>query len=747
MSAPLRSDLADRVLTERVSRVYRANPMILGATILAAALVWAILHGEIDSFMLNSWFVGITLVTIFRFMLYSLFNSRTVGKHSDRFWLHWFVALTALAGAVWGLVGTVLFPPAGSPYQLVVIVFMIATTAVGMFSLSTFFSSYAALAIPTLLPLIIVDLISGHSADLYLALTVSVFLMVALASARRNAVATARSIELQLTVSALAKENESARLAAEASSQAKSRFLANISHEIRTPMNGILGMTELLLRSGLEGRLMRHTKTLRRSCDALLSLINEILDFSKIEAGGLELEKVPFSPAETVRDTAALFGDTARQKGLSLRVSVEPAAAGTIMGDPTRLAQILNNLVANAIKFTEAGHVQIEMKSVAPQQPDESPKLVFSVSDTGIGIPSARLDHVFDAFTQADETTTRKYGGTGLGLAIAKQLTGLMGGEIGVISTSGLGSKFWFTIEALPAASATDTQPNADSTVAPKRFQGRVLLVDDNPVNIEVALGLLESFGLDVLTASSGTEAIREAVSGFDLILMDCHMPGVDGFDATKLIRLAEHEHRMSAVPIVAMTANATASCRQHCKEVGMDAYLPKPFQIQDMESILSRFLHEVPGAPGLVPATLPVFDAEPAVDVPIDMEVIAGLRSVGSSGKRDVAGGAVALYLQHSPKLLDQVIGGIERGQPMEVADAAHKWKSSSAIVGAANLAKLLAEIEETAAGGDLDKLADLKDQLKTQFETVRTALTALVDAIDRMQHQNTPVARHGAR
>lgn len=732
MVTDIKPEISRRAYAEQVDALFRANPMILAATLVAAAVVASTLYGEVPFEHLVNWMAGICSVTAVRYLLFRAYVRDQGNANRPTFWLRAFISLTAVAGAVWGLVGTVLLPPAGSPFQLVVVIALIAVVATGMFSLSSFFGAYAALALPALGPAIATHLVSADRADQFTAFTLTVFVLIALGAARRHARQTRRSLELKLTVQLLAAENEEARRVAEASSEAKSRFLANMSHEIRTPMNGILGMSELLLRSGLKGPLERNAMTLRRSCETLLALINEILDFSKIEAGRMELEATPFCPAEVVRDTASLFADIARQKGLDLHVDLSAAANQMVIGDPSRVSQVLNNLVSNAIKFTDVGEVHVSLVgSDSTPDADGLRKLRIEVADSGCGIPADRIHAIFDAFTQADETTTRRYGGTGLGLAIARELAQLMGGEIGVESSPGRGSTFWFTIR-VPLADPSATAEHVHEGMESKRFAGKVLLVDDNPVNLEVGVALLELLGVSVSTADSGATAVSAAAKGgFDLILMDCHMPGVDGFEATQIIRHTELERGTSACPIVALTANATSSCRQRCKEVGMNGYLSKPFRVRELEQMLSRYLAAFaePGNPTTAHLR-PVHNTEASV---VDLGVIANLRSIGSSGRKDVAKGAIGLYLKHSPRLLETILDALRAQDIPAVVAAAHKWKSSSAIVGATRLAQLLEEIEDSGSNGSLKAGRLLESALASQFEAVREALSLALDNEER--------------
>ncbi len=377
---------------------------------------------------------------------------------------------------------------------------------------------------------------------------------------------------------------------ARGANQAKSEFLANMSHEIRTPLNGVLGVADLLTDTELTDVQTGYINTIRTSGESLLTILNDILDFSKIEAGMLSIEKIAFNLKDSAQSVIHLLHPKASEKGIGLRLDMDADIPIRVIGDPGRLGQVLMNLMSNAIKFTSEGEVRLRVHC---ENRDADYALIhLSVIDTGIGIPEDQIGSIFGKFIQADSSTTRKYGGTGLGLAISEQLTRLMGGEISLESTEDVGSTFRLVLPL-----QLDQRPEIvflsenDTHFEKTSLEGyRVLLVEDNAVNQLVARRLLEKLGCRVDTANDGVEAVEILQRDiYDVVLMDCQMPRMDGFEATRAIR--DVEDGDARMPIIALTANALEGDRERCIEAGMDDYLTKPIRKEELAEVLGRWL------------------------------------------------------------------------------------------------------------------------------------------------------------
>lgn len=406
-----------------------------------------------------------------------------------------------------------------------------------------------------------------------------------------------RTAALQQAMRTLEQTNhelQESNNAAQAASRAKSAFLASMSHELRTPMNGVIGMSELMLKSELNDMQRKSINTIRHSALSLLNILNDILDFSKIEADQLTPEATSFDLLRVTHQALELLEPQIEAKGLELIVDWPTRLPCAVIGDPTRFAQILTNLIGNALKFTTAGHIRLSV--ALESQVDDALLYRFEIEDTGIGIRSDVIPRLFNSFTQADSSTTRQFGGTGLGLAIVRRLSQLMGGDCGVTSELGKGSCFWFSLTLrrdTQAHMATGRFPAATSIAARGGIdhQLKILVVEDNPINQEVAMALLETLHCECSLAVNGLEAVAALAQphAFDLVLMDCQMPELDGFEATRRIRLYEQKQQLHT-PIVALTANAMVGDRDLCLAAGMDDFLSKPFQLHQLSSMLGKW-------------------------------------------------------------------------------------------------------------------------------------------------------------
>ena len=402
---------------------------------------------------------------------------------------------------------------------------------------------------------------------------------------RRAALLTARDISVQKAAEQALRQSE---IAADRANIAKSDFLANMSHEIRTPMTAILGILELVLDERLPSGLRKRIELVDTSARHLLELLNEILDFSKIEAGKVALEEVDFDLLSVVSGTIGLLSPRARKKGIKLVFEIKPEVPTRVNGDPARIRQVLLNLLTNALKFTEEGSVRL---SLSLHGDDGAKLLLATVKDTGIGIAAEALEDLFTPFKQADTSTTRRFGGTGLGLAISKQIATLLGGHLSAESCLGEGSTFTFE---WPLRSASGPPPERPKQALPRAFAERrtILVAEDNTINLMVISAILKKLGLDVIPTTNGLEALeRLQHNRVDAVLMDCQMPEMDGYEATRQIRLVEADSSIH-VPIIALTAHAIDGERERCIAAGMDDFISKPYRTEELRETLNRWLH-----------------------------------------------------------------------------------------------------------------------------------------------------------
>ena len=489
---------------------------------------------------------------------------------------------------------------------------------------------------------------------------------------------------------AAADEMQQARQLAEDSARIKAEFLANMSHEIRTPMNAIIGMTHLTLKTELNERQRDYLNKVQSSSRHLLGVIDDILDFSKIEAGKLQLEIRDFSLARLLEEALDQVRPRIAEKGLDVRLNIGADVPECLRGDALRLRQILLNYLSNAVKFTERGQIRLEV-SLRQAGADDA-LLYFSVTDSGIGLSSEQQKHMFQSFQQADASTTRRFGGTGLGLAIAKQLAGLMEGQVGVQSVLGEGSHFWFEVRLQVAGSTaidglTAGEPFSDWRAAEGT---RVLLVEDNELNQQVAAELLQAAGCGVDIAADGRQALnRLSQVRYDLVFMDMQMPVLDGLAATRLLRQLPG---LGTLPVIAMTANASQRDHDACLAVGMNDFVSKPFEPQTLYALLRRWLTQTPTPQRAVTPESGVSDADAGLKLD-DVDTVAGLRRV--LGRHSLYADLLHRYLDHQSPLLEQLSAALAAGQLAKAELLTHSCKGASATIGADAVAQAANALE----------------------------------------------------
>jgi CheY-like chemotaxis protein/HPt (histidine-containing phosphotransfer) domain-containing protein/two-component sensor histidine kinase len=494
---------------------------------------------------------------------------------------------------------------------------------------------------------------------------------------------------------------------AEQSARLKSAFLATMSHEVRTPLNAVIGLMDLLRTRPLDTEAQELVSLAQSAGKDLLRIVSDILDFSKMEAGALELEASSFDLFQLVSRVVSTYRPNAQRKGLSLTLHVSANVQHWVSGDATRLAQVLGNLVSNAIKFTERGQITVTTKRKVNM-------LRFEVADTGISIPQSARASLFGAFKQADQSTTRRYGGTGLGLAIARGIVQRMGGSIDFESAAGRGTTFFFEIpyecgqDEGPESCVAFSTPPAQAPYAPRKSCGRILVAEDNAVNQRLLRGFLEHLGFTPEIVGDGALAVEGAqAKRFSALLIDWQMPGMDGLTAIRKIRELEAQGLSPRIPIVAVTAHALEGDREMCIAAGADDYLTKPIRLEALTTVLQRWIPD---------------------DKRVGLHTLneSALQQLLDAGGPDLLREVSEVYLEDAPSRLGRMREALRSGDTRELARQAHAVKGSSASVAASRMHSLAGDLEARARAGEVDVAARLLDELERELFPVSRALSS---------------------
>lgn len=584
-------DIERRLLAAQVQLLFERTRASTWTNLIATLLVGGLLMGAVPARWLALWLAVKLVLIVVRLVVRWRFAHR--GADGDVAWRRLYGGVIVADGLAWGLGVALLVPLAPTLQAVLLIATLIAVVSGASMVLPLHAPTFLGFCTAATLPAAVGQLLGGDQSGLYAGCGLLLFEAFACIEGRNSARQMTEGLRLRLLLEHEAHKHAKAVALAERHSAVKGQFLATMSHEMRTPLHGILGLAGQLREQGdtLPQGALATVGLIERSGGHLLALINDVLDFAKIEAGHMRLFAEPFDLAAVIEEVVALGGSGAREKGLAIEVETDGlGVAGSWMrGDAARVRQILHNLLGNAIKFTERGQVRI----IAERDPDTG-RVIIEVEDSGTGIAARQLQQIFEAFHQVEGAFDRRHAGTGLGLTIARELARAMGGELRARSMVGVGSVFRFEAPLPPAL--PDTQPGpalADTQpLVPQQLLGRVLVAEDNPVNALVVEAMLRQIGVEVELVENGAQAVDRWQHGRpDLLLMDCQMPEMDGFAATRMIRERERALGQPRIPIVALTANAYESDRERCLAAGMDEHLAKPFREDALRALLAGYL------------------------------------------------------------------------------------------------------------------------------------------------------------